>query len=47
MQIAGKNDATPSMSDLLTRVGKQMGHTPTESTTKYYLSSGLDSKLSG
>jgi integrase len=35
-----------TVSSPLPIVAKQMGHWPTESMTKYYLSSGLDSKLS-
>lgn len=46
LQMVSMNDATPSMSDLLTRVGKQMGHWPTESMTNYYLTGGFDAKLS-
>lgn len=46
VQMVSINDATTNMSDLLTRVGKQMGHCQTESMTKYYLTGGFDAKLS-
>ena len=46
MQIAGKNIPATSFLDQMNNVRKKMGHSPTESTMRYYLSSGLDSKLS-
>lgn len=46
MQIIGKNIPTTSFLDLMNSVRNRMGHWPTESTTRSYLSSGLDSKLS-
>ncbi|HBP5562193.1 TPA: hypothetical protein L6B75_28385 [Pseudomonas aeruginosa] len=46
VQMVSMNEATTSMSELLTKVGKQMGHWPTESMTEYYLTGGFDTKLS-